>query len=170
MMACLVATCLSWLVGCSPSNMEDCRAAAAKMPTDRGVNVAIADCTEKFVSKPMEEKRATDEARQAKNWAKLSSSQWAGSTLDSATALLGQPSGKGEIHACTDDNGKPLQESCQFVEWESFKKGEPCIKSAYTYASVLDVGRAYRAEFSLPNGRIQRYHVESISKCNNAIE
>lgn len=36
------------LAGCGPSNFDDCRTEAAKMPTESGVRLAAMDCQRKF--------------------------------------------------------------------------------------------------------------------------
>jgi len=36
------------LAGCGPSNIQECRAEAAKLPTDMGVRVAVMYCQKKF--------------------------------------------------------------------------------------------------------------------------
>lgn len=36
------------LSACGPSNLEECRAEAVKMPTDTGVRLAAIDCQKKF--------------------------------------------------------------------------------------------------------------------------
>ena len=57
-----------WLSGCDPTNYEDCRKAAAKMPSDRGVTVALANCTKTFITDPAEEQRKIDEKLQKSQW------------------------------------------------------------------------------------------------------
>lgn len=40
------------LSACGPPNLEECRAAATKLPTDAGVRLAAMDCQKKFVFDP----------------------------------------------------------------------------------------------------------------------
>lgn len=44
----LLLTFVLALAGCGPSNLEECRAAAVKLPTDAGVRMAAMDCQNKF--------------------------------------------------------------------------------------------------------------------------
>lgn len=46
--ATLTITSLFLITGCEPSNISECKQSAAKMPTERGVTVAVRDCENKF--------------------------------------------------------------------------------------------------------------------------
>lgn len=54
------AVCLNPF-GCEPSNLEECRSAAAKMPTELGVRTALKGCDDKFIHRPQRE--AAEKAR-----------------------------------------------------------------------------------------------------------
>lgn len=48
-----LAICLNPF-GCEPSTLAECRAVAVKLPTERGVSIALGDCQKKFVTEPEE--------------------------------------------------------------------------------------------------------------------
>ena len=54
------------ITGCSPNDLESCRAAAVKMPTGEGVKVAIRDCHQKYVEEPAKIKKEL-ETQEEKN-------------------------------------------------------------------------------------------------------
>ena len=78
------------LAGCAPRTYEDCKAEAAKSPTERGVQVAAQACYEKF-----EKPRLATELEIAKGRAALIEKSWPSvmkaPTLDAVHVAIGKP-------------------------------------------------------------------------------
>ncbi len=71
------------------------------MPTARGVDVAVQVCYEKFVTRPLAEKKALERRRMIAQWAALLDQPDV--KLADFKKALGEPRSSGEVHYCTGD-------------------------------------------------------------------
>lgn len=161
-----IAMCLNPF-GCAPVNLDECRAAAAKMPTDRGVSVALRDCQSKFVTRPADEMEKAKEARLRLHWKSIISDQGNGG-FEKAVRLVGAPEAEGKSHPCLDLKGVKTNELCKWREWGSVTTMEVCkpigarVYDAFGYLK-------YRAEFVESTGRINHWYPDPISTCDQPL-
>lgn len=166
MAAPLVATGLL-MSGCinpfsdAPRNLAECRAAAVKLPTERGVTIALGDCQKTFVTDPTEAKRKTVEQEWLAAWKRSAAGEFP-TTLATVKLAMGEPAAAGLEHPCLDAAKKPMFESCMWYEWESGRPKELCPTSmgGPEYGAFM-----YRAEFSMDSGALKRVFPTAQSDC-----